>query len=98
VVNLHCHKYSSSLSIINLEFLRASEGTLSRWYRLYLQSLAPTSVSSRVDIRQPVVKIIAVFYHNMMKNMLYQPYLVWEKGRKKKYSSSIIILQLMIAF
>jgi hypothetical protein len=25
-----------------LELLRASEGTLSRWFRLHLQSLAPT--------------------------------------------------------
>jgi hypothetical protein len=22
--------------------------------------------------------------HNMMKNMLYRPHLVWDKGRKKK--------------
>jgi hypothetical protein len=35
-----------------LEFLRASEGTLSRWSQLHLQSLAPTQVSRRVDIRQ----------------------------------------------
>jgi hypothetical protein len=31
---------------------RASEGTLSRWSRLHLQSLAPTPVSRRVDVRQ----------------------------------------------
>jgi hypothetical protein len=43
-----------------LELLRASEGTLSCWTRLHLQSLAPTPVSSRVDVRQAaVVKIIA---------------------------------------
>jgi hypothetical protein len=42
-----------------LELLRASEGTLSRWSRLHLQSLAPTPVTRRVDVRQPVVKIIA---------------------------------------
>jgi hypothetical protein len=29
--------------IFYLELLRASEGTLSRWSRLYLQSLAPTN-------------------------------------------------------
>jgi hypothetical protein len=29
-------------NIYYLELLRASEGTLSRWSRLYLQSLAPT--------------------------------------------------------
>jgi hypothetical protein len=44
--------------IYYLELLRASEGTLSRWSRLHLQSLAPTPVSRRVDSR-PVVKIIA---------------------------------------
>jgi hypothetical protein len=40
-----------------LELLRASEGTLSCWSR-HLQSLAPTPVSRRVDVRQ-VVEIIA---------------------------------------
>jgi hypothetical protein len=35
-----------------LELLRASEGTLSSWSQLHLQSLNPTSVSRRVDIRQ----------------------------------------------
>jgi hypothetical protein len=35
-----------------LELLRAAEGTLSRWSRLHLQSLAPTPVSRRVDVRQ----------------------------------------------
>jgi hypothetical protein len=37
-----------------LELLRASEGTLprSRWSRLHLQSLAPSPVSGRVDVRQ----------------------------------------------
>jgi hypothetical protein len=39
--------------IYDLDLLRASEGTLSRWYRLHLQSLAPTPVSRRVDVRQP---------------------------------------------
>jgi hypothetical protein len=38
--------------IYYLELLRASEGTLSRWSRLHLQSLAPTPVSRRVDVRQ----------------------------------------------
>jgi hypothetical protein len=42
-------------TIYYLALLRASEGTLSRWSRLHLQSLAPTPVSSR----RPVVKIIA---------------------------------------
>jgi hypothetical protein len=45
--------------IYYFELLRASEGTISRWSRLHLQSLA-TPVSSRVDVsRRPVVKIIA---------------------------------------
>jgi hypothetical protein len=38
--------------IYYLELLRASEGTLSRWSRLHLQSLAPTPVSRKVDVRQ----------------------------------------------
>jgi hypothetical protein len=43
-----------------LELLRASEGTLSLWSRLHWQSLAPTLISRRVDVRQAaVVKIIA---------------------------------------
>jgi hypothetical protein len=40
--------------IYYLELLRASEGTLSRWSRLHLQSLAPTPVSRKVDVRQAV--------------------------------------------
>jgi hypothetical protein len=38
--------------IYYLELFRASEGTLSHWSRLHLQSLAPTPVSRRVDDRQ----------------------------------------------
>jgi hypothetical protein len=38
--------------IYYLEPFRASEGTLSRWSRLHLQSLAPTPVSRKVDVRQ----------------------------------------------
>jgi hypothetical protein len=38
--------------IYYLGLLRASEGTLSRWSRLHLQSLAPTPDSRRVDVRQ----------------------------------------------
>jgi hypothetical protein len=38
--------------IYYLELLCASEGTLSRWSRLHLQSLTPTPVSRRVDVRQ----------------------------------------------
>jgi hypothetical protein len=46
--------------IYYLELLRASEGTLRRWSRLHLQSLAPTPVSMRVASgRRPVVKIFA---------------------------------------
>jgi hypothetical protein len=41
-------------TIYYLELLRASEGTLSRWSRMHLQSLAgvATPVSRRVDVRQ----------------------------------------------
>jgi hypothetical protein len=46
--------------IYYLELLRASEGMLSRWSRLHLQSLAPTPVSKRIDVRQAAGrKIIA---------------------------------------
>jgi hypothetical protein len=47
--------------IYYLELLRVSEGTLSCWSRLHLQSLAPIPVSRRVDVRQGglIVKIIA---------------------------------------
>jgi hypothetical protein len=38
--------------IYYLELLRASEGKLSCWSRLHLQSLASTLVSRRVDVRQ----------------------------------------------
>jgi hypothetical protein len=38
--------------IYYLELLRASEGALSRWSRLHLQSLAATPVSRRVEVRQ----------------------------------------------
>jgi hypothetical protein len=38
--------------ICYLELLRASEGTLSCWSRLHLQSLAPTPVYRRFDVRQ----------------------------------------------
>jgi hypothetical protein len=40
------------IKIYYLELLRVSEGTLSCWSRLHLQSLAPTPVSRRVDVRQ----------------------------------------------
>jgi hypothetical protein len=43
---------------LELHRARASEGMLSCWSRLHLQSLAPTPVLRRVDVRRPVVKII----------------------------------------
>jgi hypothetical protein len=46
--------------IYYLELLHASEGMLSRWSRLHLQSLAPTPVSRRVDVRPPACKKILV--------------------------------------
>jgi hypothetical protein len=39
-------------NIYYLEFLRASEGTLNRWFWLQLQSLAATPVSGWVNVRQ----------------------------------------------
>jgi hypothetical protein len=41
-----------SVTKIHYPLLRASEGTLSRWTRLHLQSLAPIPVSRRVDVRE----------------------------------------------
>jgi hypothetical protein len=38
--------------IYYLELRRASEGTLSRWSRLHLQSLAFSPFARRVDVRQ----------------------------------------------
>jgi hypothetical protein len=38
--------------IYYLELLRASEGMLSRWYRLHLQSFVPIPVLRRVDFCQ----------------------------------------------
>jgi hypothetical protein len=38
--------------IYYLELLRASEGTLNRWFWLHLQLLAPTPVLRRIDVRQ----------------------------------------------
>jgi hypothetical protein len=46
--------------IYYFEFLRASEGTLSRWSRLHLQSLHPLQFQEGLASgRRPIVKIIA---------------------------------------
>jgi hypothetical protein len=65
-----------------LKLLRASEGTLSRWSQLHLQSFVPTPVSRRVDVRQAVgrKKQLPNLYHNMMKTCCTDP----DKDRKKK--------------
>jgi hypothetical protein len=47
--------------IYYLELLRASEGTLSHWSRLNLQSLASAPVSRKVDVRQAAVEIFAEY-------------------------------------
>jgi hypothetical protein len=64
--------------IYYLEILCNSEGTLSRSL-LCLQSLAPTPVSRRVDVRQAAGRkkfiLLLNLYHNMMKN-IYRPNLV----------------------
>jgi hypothetical protein len=68
-----------------LELLRASEGTLSCWSRLHLQSLASIPVSEKLDVRQAVGRKNknAESLSQLDENMLYQPHLVWEKDRKK---------------
>jgi hypothetical protein len=38
-----CQSLDGCPKIYDLELLRASEGTLSRWPRLHLQSIAPTN-------------------------------------------------------
>jgi hypothetical protein len=71
-----------------LELLRASEGTLSRWSCLYLQSFVPTPVSGRLtSSRWPVVKTIAESLAQRDENMLNRPHLVGIRvGRKKKFT------------
>jgi hypothetical protein len=64
------------IKIYYLEHLHASEGTLSRWSQLHLQSLAPAPVSRRVDVRRPVVKIYAESLSQHDENILYRPHLV----------------------
>jgi hypothetical protein len=44
------------IKIYYLELLRVSQGTLSRWSRLHLQSFVPTPVLRRVEVRQAVRK------------------------------------------
>jgi hypothetical protein len=70
--------------IYYLELLRASEGTLSRRSWLHLQSLAPTPVSRRVDVRQAAGRKSAESLSQHDEKLLYRPHLVWEKDRKKK--------------
>jgi hypothetical protein len=69
----------SVMGCVTLELLHASEGTLSCWSRLHLQSLAPTPVSRRVDARQPVVKIIAESLSQHNKKHVVSTSLTWIK-------------------
>jgi hypothetical protein len=73
--------------IYYLELL-ASEGTLSCWSRLHLQSLASIPVSRRLDVRRPVVKKLPKLYHNMTKNMLYRPHLRIRVGKRKEFNNT----------
>jgi hypothetical protein len=70
----------------NLELLRSSEGTLSRWSQLHLQSFVHTPVSRRVDVRQAVAskKTIAESLSQHDENMLYRPYLVGQRKKKDR--------------
>jgi hypothetical protein len=55
---------------------RASEGTLSCWFRLYLQSLASTPVLNGLTLgRRPVGKVNPESL-SLDENMLYRPHLV----------------------
>jgi hypothetical protein len=66
------------IKINYLELLRASEGTISRWSRLHLQSLPPTPVSRRFDIRQAAGRKnnCRIFITTWRQNFLYRPHLV----------------------
>jgi hypothetical protein len=54
-----------------ISFPRASEGTLSRWSQLHLQSLASSPFSRRVDDRQAPGrnKYLPNLYHMMKKTV-----------------------------
>jgi hypothetical protein len=65
-----------------LELLRASEGTLSCWSRLHLQSIASTPVSRTIAVRQAASRKIWIecrmpnmpnLYHYMMKTCCTDP-------------------------
>jgi hypothetical protein len=79
--------------IYYLELLRASEGTLSRWSRLHLQSLAPTQVSRRVDVRQAAGRKNngRIFITTWWKTCCTDPTL-WDKGRRKKIEGTLLTI------
>jgi hypothetical protein len=62
--------------VMSAVFLRASEGTLSRWSRLHLQPLAPSPVSGMVDVRQAAGRKNNCRVYHMIKNKLYRRHLV----------------------
>jgi hypothetical protein len=70
--------------IYYLELRRASEGTLSRWSRLYLQSLAPTPVSRRVDVKQAAGQKIIAESLSQHDDKHIVPTLLMDMGREKK--------------
>jgi hypothetical protein len=55
-------------------------------YRLHLPSLAPTPVSTRVDVRQAAGRKYncRIFITNDEKHIVSTTHLVWEKSREKK--------------
>jgi hypothetical protein len=89
--------------IYYLELLRASEGTLSRWSRLHLQSFVPTPVSRSVDVKQAVGRKTIAESLSQHDKTCCTDLTLWDKGRKKKkieqqvYSVTCCWLYLVLA-
>jgi hypothetical protein len=75
------HVLPMFLAFSNTADFRALEGKISRWSRLHLQSLAPTPVSRRVDVRQTASRKnnCRIFSQNDEKHLVPTPLSV-EKG------------------
>jgi hypothetical protein len=74
------------------------KGTLSRWSLLHLQSLAPTPVSRRVDVRQAAGrKNYCRIFITSWKTGCIDP-TSWDKGRKKKTATYVYLTDVSIFF
>jgi hypothetical protein len=68
-----------------LKFLRASEGTLSRWSWLHLQLFAPTPVQGGLTSGRQIVKIIAESLSQHNEKHVPTPLSEIRVGRRKRY-------------